>query len=133
MNASISYTELSDFIEKKFKIRPEFASVDNKTLNINYKPSLFLPAIGIRLHIESMTKEVICLSYDCSHAASFMIAGAIIYLKELIPSGVEVKVEDKRICIYPQQLKQIEKVLKYVVLTDITFEGNMINVALSQV
>ena len=43
MNAIITYKEISDFIEKEFKIRPKFTTVDDKTFEVSYKPGVFMP------------------------------------------------------------------------------------------
>ena len=47
MNAVITYKELSDFIEKEFKVRPIFATVDKDTFEVSYMPGVFMPAIGV--------------------------------------------------------------------------------------
>lgn len=133
MNAVITYREISDFIEKEFKIRPKFTTVDEKTCEASYKPGVFMPAISVKFHIEAMRKDVVCLSYECGLPASLMIAGVIAYLEETIPSGVEVNTTDKRVNIYPQRFKQIEKAWEYVVLSNITFEQNSVNVELTMV
>ena len=48
MNVLITYKEISDFIEQKFKIRPLFSSIDRRTLNVSYKPMAFIPSIDIK-------------------------------------------------------------------------------------
>ncbi len=133
MNAVITYKEISDFIEKEFKIRPKFITIDEKTFEVSYKPGVFMPAIAVKFHIEAMRKDVVCMSYDCGTAASLMIAGVVAYLEEKIPSGIEVNTTDKRVNIYPQCLKQMEKVLEYVALSNIAFEEDSVNVGLSMV
>ena len=133
MNAVITYKEISDFIEKEFKIRPKFTTVDEKTFEVSYKPGVFMPPICVKFHIEAMRKDIVCLFYECSTPASLMIAGVVAYLEEKIPSGIEVKTTDKRVNIYPQRFKQIEKALEYVALSNITFEDNSANVALIMV
>ena len=133
MNAVITYKEISDFIEKEFKIRPKFTTVDEKTFEVSYKPGVFMPAITVKFHIEAMRKDIVCMSYDCGTAASLMIAGVVAYLEEKIPSGIEVNTTDKRVNIYPQRFKQVEKALEYVVLTNIAFEENSVNIGLSVV
>ena len=133
MNAVITYKEISDFIEKEYKIRPKFTTVDEKTFEVSYKPGVFMPAIAVKFHIEAMRKDVVCISYDCGIAASLMIAGAVAYLEEKIPSGIEVNTTDKRVNIYPQSVKQLQKALEYVALSNIVFEENSVNVALSMV
>lgn len=78
-----------------------------------------------------MRKDVICMSYECGSATSMMIASVVAYLEERIPSGVEVNTADMRINIYPQRFAQLEKVLQYVSLSDISFEEGGVNVSLS--
>ena len=51
MNAVITYKEISDFIEKEFKIRPKFTTIDEKTFEVSYKPGVFIPAISIKFQI----------------------------------------------------------------------------------
>ncbi len=131
MNAVITYKEISDFIEREFKIRPTFSAVDEKTVEVSYKPSVFLPEIAVKFHIEAMRKDVVCMSYDCGTAASLLIAGAVAYLEEKIPDGIDVNTTDKRVNIYPQRFKQLEKVLEYVALSDIAFEEDAVRIALS--
>ena len=133
MNAVITYKEISDFIETKFMVRPQFNTIDERTIEVSYRPAVFMPAIGVKFHIEAMRKDFVCLSYDCGTAASLMIAGVVAYLKEKIPSGIEVNTTDMHVNIYPQRFKQLEKVLEYVALSNITFEENSINVALTMV
>lgn len=133
MNAVITYKEISDFIEKEFKIHPKFTTVDEKTFEVSYKPGVFMPTISVKFHIEAMRKDFICMSYECGIPASLMIAGVVAYLEEKIPSGIEVNTTDKRVNIYPQRFKQIEKALEYVSLSNITFEENSVNVALTMV
>ena len=133
INAVITYKEISDFIEKEFKIRPKFTTVDEKTLEVSYKPGVYMPTISVRSHIEAMRKDIVCLSYECGTPASLMIAGVVAYLEEKITCGIEVNTTDKRINIYPQRFKQIEKVMEYVALSNITFEENTVNVGLSMV
>lgn len=79
MNAIVTYNEISDFFEKKFKICPKFTTIDEKTFEVSYKPGVFMLAIAIKFHIAAMRKDVVCMSYDCNTAASLMIAGIVAY------------------------------------------------------
>lgn len=133
MNAVITYKEISDFIEKKFKIRPKFTTIDDKTFEVSYKPGVFMPAISIKFHIEAIRKDIVCLSYECGMPASLMIAGVVAYLEEKLPCGIEVNTTDKHVNIYPQLFKQVEKALEYVTLSNIVFEENAVNIELSLV
>ena len=131
MNVIIRYNELSELINNMVGIHPEFTTVDEKTFEVSYKPGVFMPTISVRFHIEAMRKDIVCLSYECGTPASLMIAGVVAYLEEKIPSGIEVNTTDKRVNIYPQRFKQLEKALEYVALSNITFEENSAKVALT--
>ena len=130
MNAIITYKEISDFIEREYKIRLDFTALDAKTIEISYKAG-FLPSIGIKFHIGAVRKDIVCISYDCSF--SMIISGIISHLEAKIPNGINVDTDKKRIDIYTQRLEQLEKVLKYVELSDITFGGDSVNLKLAMV
>lgn len=130
MNVIITYKEISDFIEQKFKIRPTFSSVNRKILNISYKPMAFMPSIDIKFVIDEISDDSVSISYDCGAAAALMIAGVVTYLNENIPNGMDVNTTNRKVKIYPQQIEQVEKALEYVALSDITFDENSINIAL---
>lgn len=130
MNCVITYKEISDFIEQKFKIRPLFSSIDRRTLNVSYKPMAFMPSIDIKFVIDEISDDSVSISYDCGAAAALMIAGVVTYLNENIPNGVDVNTTNRKVKIYPQQIEQVEKALEYVALSNITFDENSINIAL---
>ena len=57
MNVLITYKEISDFIEQKFKIRPLFSSIDRRTLNVSYKLMAFMPSIDIKFVIDEISDD----------------------------------------------------------------------------
>lgn len=130
MNAVISYKEISDFVERQYKIRPTLNTVDSQTLEVSYKPNVLIPAIVIKLRVDEVSDDVVHLSYDCGKGVSFVITGAAAYLEQKIPKGIEVNTTDKCIAVYPQQIKELEKALEYVALNKVRFEDNSINLAL---
>lgn len=131
MNIVVSNKEISNFIEKKFKISPKFAIVDEKTIEVSYKPGVFMPAISVKLHINAMHKDIICMSYDCGKPASLMIAGVFAYLEEKIPSGIEINTKDKRINVYPLRFNEVKNVSEHIALTNIIFQENSIKFELT--
>ena len=131
MNLTITYNELSDLINDMTGIRTRFTAVDEKRFEVSYKPGVFMLTISVKFHIEAMRKDIICMSYECGIPASLMIAGVVAYLEEKIPSGIEVNTTDKRVNIYPQRFRQIEKALEYMALSNITFEENSANIELT--
>lgn len=130
MKTVITYKEISDFVEKQYKIRPMLNTVDLQTVEVSYKPGTFIPAIVIKLRIDEVIDDVVHLSYECGKGASFVITGAVAYLEQKIPKGIEVNTADKRIAVYLQQIKELQKAMKYVALNKVSFEDNSINLAL---
>ncbi|MBQ7946380.1 MAG: hypothetical protein IJ280_06675 [Bacteroidales bacterium] len=130
MNVVIAYNEISEFINKKCKVCPELRAIDESTIEISYKPAL-LPPIAVRIHVDAVRKDIICVSYECGPAASMMFTAVIAYLQNNLPNGVDVNTSDKRVDIYPQRFKQLEKVLEYVSLSGVSFEESAVNVTLS--
>ena len=131
MDITISYNEISCFIGKKFKISPKFTTVDENTLEASYKPGMFMPTVSVKLHIDAMRKDIVCMSYDCGKPASLMIAGIVAYLEEKIPSGIEINTADKRIKVYPLRFERLENVCEHVSLTNIAFQENSIKIELT--
>ena len=131
MNLTITYNELSNLINDMTGIRTRFTAVDEKRFEVSYKPGVFMLTISVKFHIEAMRKDIVCLSYECGTPASLMITGVVTYLEEKIPSGIKVNTTDKRVNIYPQRFKQIEKALEYMALSNITFEENSANIELT--
>lgn len=121
MKAVITYSEISFFIEKKFKIRPTFTTVDEKTVEVSYKPYILTPTIVLRLRVEEVRGDMVSISYDCGDAASMLIAGAVAYIEDKIPTGIEINAPCKRVDVHLRQLKQLNKALEYISLSDISF------------
>lgn len=130
MNVVITYKEISDFIEKQFNIRPVINTVDTQTIEVSYKPGAFIPAIVVKLRVDDVSDDIVHLSYDCGKGASFVITGAVAYIEQKIPKGIEVNTTDKHIAVYPQHIKELKKVMEYVALNTVRFEDNSINLAL---
>ena len=130
MNVVITYSEVSDLLEKRFGIRPEITNIDNKTFELSYKPAAFLPSIGLKFHVETICTDTISLSYDCIKAASLVITGAVAYLKDKIPNGVEIDTAEQVIYIYPKHFSGIEKVLSHIELSDLNFESGFLDITI---
>ena len=133
MNLQINFSEISDFMEQRIGLRPIFSFVDNKAFEVSYKHNMFMPTIVVKFRIDAMRKDCICLSYECSNAASMIVAGVVAYLKDKIPSGIEVNNVDKRVNIYPLHFEHVNRVYEYVTLSDITFAEKSVNVGFTMV
>ena len=119
MNVKIKFEELANFVESVYLVRPQFLHVDNKTFEVTCKPGIFLPPMTIKLTIEAVRKDVVCMSYVCSQAVSVLIANTLEYFGDNKPHGFEVQTDDKRINLYLEHIDKIEKVVEHVQLSGI--------------
>ena len=131
MNIHVAYNEITEQIARKFMVRPVFTAVDEKTVEVSYKPVGFLPTISVRFHIEAMRKDIVCMTYDCAPATAMIISGLVAQLGKSIPGGLEIKTTEKRVNIYLQRFEKAEKMLEYLALSDIIFEQDAVNVKMA--
>lgn len=130
MNIVVGIGEISALVEENFNVKLELAQVDEKTLAVRYKPGRILPVLEVGLHVDAVHEEVVELSYNCGVAMGLLIAGAVAYLQERIPSGVDVDTARKYVRVDLGGVEQLKKFVTKMSLTDITFEKEAVNVEL---
>lgn len=121
MKATVSYTEISDWTGKRFHIAPVLKRVDEKSLEVSFKPGRFIPTVKVTFKVEAMRKDIVCLTYDCSVPVSMIISGAVEHLQDKMPHGIEVKPEEKRVNVYLDRIDKLKNALDYVAPTDLSF------------
>lgn len=132
MNVQLTFNEILGYVENKFHIRPTIDVVDRKSLRIMYKISRLMPAISVNVHVDSISKELIRLTYDCSSIINCLLKGLIRLVEEKIPRHqVEVLTNEHQVLVHLDTFEELVKVLAVVEPTDITFSNNAVNVMLS--
>ncbi len=124
MNISISYSEILNFVEKKFKVRPLLQKKTASALTISYKPTALLPAMSVDIAVDGIDDDVVMLSYDCSKAISLVVSGVVTYLEEKMPAAVDVDTAARTIKLNLGKIDKLKAVLEYMALTDIAFAEN---------
>lgn len=101
--------------------------VNSKTLHITYKKNLFVPAINVDLHVDSVSKETLTLSYECSSIVNGLLKGVIGFIEQKIPRcQVEILPNERRVLIHLDAFEELNKVLVVVEPTDITFNDDVV-------
>lgn len=129
MKVELSYEEIINYVERNYFIRPQLVYIDERTVDVEYKPSKFLPAMSIRVHMDSYKEDVVCLSYECSAPMAMIISGAVGHFGNKIPQGIDVNTKEKRVVIYLDQIAVLEKPLSYVELETISLCDNHIGIS----
>lgn len=129
MNININFSEITGFVEKNYKQKITLAAVDGKSLEISYKLLKFTQ-VSVRIAVVSVCRDCIKLSYDGSTGVPLLIDGAVKMFQGAIPAGVEIDTTNRTIKLYPQQVEQLQKALKYVSLSDIAFTDDGVEMTL---
>lgn len=129
MKIELSYEEIINYVERNYFIRPQLVYINERTIDIEYKPSKFLPAMSIRVHIDSYGTDVVRLSYECSAPMAMIISGAVSHIGNKIPQGIDVNTTEKRVEIHLDQIADLEKPLSYVELASISLCDDHIGIA----
>lgn len=127
----IVFEELLSYVKRHYGVAPQLNCVDKKTLEVGYKPASFIPQITVRLRIEDICGEVVCLSYDCSKAMTLLITGAVELLNEKMPGGVKVDTTYRRIELLLNQIDALTKALTYIQPNDLLFNPNSIDLVVA--
>ena len=129
MKAIISYPELMDYIENHHKVRPNISYVDDKTINVSYQVTRFIPAVSLNVKIENVTSETLLFTYDCSAATRLLIRGVVSFLKEQLEEKF-LTVDDRRNCvlIHIANIEPVQKAFEYLTLSDIVFVTDAVEV-----
>lgn len=131
MITTIGFDEIISYVEKNYSIRLQLKQIDERTLEVSYKPELFIPTIAVKIRIEAVRKDIVCLSYESSSSISLIFAGLVSHLDQKLPKGVVINTENKRIDIYLEQIKQLEKVLQVLLPSSIMIQEDAIFLVLS--
>lgn len=131
MNIVVTYDEISDYIKKKFNLSINFTFIETKKVAISYKPMALIPSIELELNIIEVSNDKVSISYNCGGATSFVISGAVSFLQNKIPNGIEVDTQTQLVSIRPRHIEQLKDALEYIVLSDINFEKDFLKVCVS--
>lgn len=128
MNIQLSFNEILDYVKQAYNVEPTITTIDNRTIRVTYKMNL----ISLDLHIDGISRDLVNISYSCSNAISYILNGFILLMGKKIPQDVvEILTDDKKIRIHLDAIKQLEKVLEFVVPTNIFFAEDSLNVRLT--
>lgn len=131
MNVQLNYEEILSYVENKYHVKPMINTVDESTLSIAYKMNAFVPTMTVDVHVDEVSQESVVLSYNCSTIVAGLLKGIILLIEEKTPKHkINISTDDKKIYIHLDAIKQLEKILEFVVPTRINFDRNSMNVCL---
>lgn len=126
MKFTISFTELSKYIAEHYGKTLSFGRVSKNEVCVSYSQKMFFKTmqVPVNIIIDEVKDETICLTYKGSFGIDLIIAGALSFLKSIIPelANVVVTGEGHRLRIELSQLRQAKALVENIRLDEILVE-----------
>ncbi|MEE1113042.1 MAG: hypothetical protein UHM08_03355 [Bacteroidales bacterium] len=128
MKLSITYKEIENKVKDLTKVSLSLSKVNENTLNVKYSSGImFLPNIEISLIITAIYSNKIELTYSCKPLMEIAVEKLLPKLISKLPKGV-IEIENKTIKVDLEEIEQAKKVLKFLSLSDIVINDEIIEV-----
>ena len=128
MKLSITYKEIENKVKDLTKVSLSLSKVNENTLNVKYfSGMMFLPNIEISLIITAIYSNKIELTYSCKPLMEIAVEKLLPKLISNLPKGV-IEIENKTIKVDLEEIEQAKKVLKFLSLSDIVINDEIIEV-----
>lgn len=128
MKLSITYKEIENKVKDLTKVSLSLSKVNENTLNVKYSSGMmFLPNIEISLIITAIYSNKIELTYSCKPLMEIAVEKLLPKLISNQPKGV-IEIENKTIKVDLEEIEQAKKVLKFLSLSDIVINDEIIEV-----
>ena len=130
MKLTITYKEITTTLKDKAKVNLSVSKYDERSLKVVYAAGIpFVPDIDIVLTVVSVYPNKLELTYSCGPLVEKAVEKLLPKLTESLPGGV-VNINGKNVMINLAEVEQLEKVLKFLSLSDIVVNDNAIEVLL---
>ncbi|MBQ8044735.1 MAG: hypothetical protein IJ269_00100 [Bacteroidales bacterium] len=130
MKLSITYKEITTTLKDKAKVNLSVSKYDERSLKVVYAAGIpFVPDIDIVLTVVGIYPNKLELAYSCGPLVGKAVEKLLPKVIERFPKGV-VNVNGKNIMINLAELEQLDKVLKFLYLSNIVVNDNAIEVLL---
>ena len=130
MKLSLRYNEIQETLKDNAKVNLSVSKYDERSLKVVYAAGIpFVPDIDIVLTVVSVYPNKLELAYSCGPLVGKAVEKLLPKAIERFPKGV-VNVNGKNVMINLAELEQLEKVLKFLSLSDIVVNDNAIEVLL---
>ena len=130
MKLTITYKEITTTLKDKAKVNLSVSKFDERSLKVVYAAGIpFVPDIDIVLTVVGIYPNKLELAYSCGPLVGKALEKLLPKAIERFPKGV-VNVNGKNVMINLAELEQLEKVLKFLSLSNIVVNDNAIEVLL---
>ena len=130
MKLTITYKEITTTLKDNAKVSLSVSKYDERSLKVVYAAGIpFVPDIDIVLTVVGIYPNKLELAYSCRPLVGKAVEKLLPKVTERLPGGV-VNINGKNVMINLAEVEQLEKVLKFLSLSDIVVNDNAIEVLL---
>ena len=135
MKATIEYSEIQSLIKAKTGREIVLSAIDEQTVKAEAKVSVKVPflgeikkSIGVNVSVEKIEGNDVHLKYEGGMGTDMIIGGLLTFLSSTPAMKMVEKTQGNGIVVHLNEIKEAQKVLEMVELTDIVFQDNAMNV-----
>lgn len=135
MNITIRFQEIQSLVKSKTGREIVLSAIDEQTVKAEAKVSVKVPflgeikkSIGVNVSVEKIEGNDVHLKYEGGMGTDMIISGLLTFLSSTPAMKMVEKTQGNGIIVHLNEIKEAQKVLEMVELTDIVFQDNAMNV-----
>lgn len=135
MNIQILFSELQSLIKSKTGREIGLSAIDERTVKAEAKVSVKVPflgeiekSIGLNVTVERIDGADVYLKYEGGMGTDMIISGLLTFLSSTPAMKMVEKAPGNGIVVHLSEIKEAQKVLDLVELTDIAFNDNAMDI-----
>lgn len=135
MNITIRFQEIQSLVKSKTGREIVLSAIDEQTVKAEAKVSVKVPflgkikkSIGVNVSVEKIEGNNVHLKYEGGMGTDMIIGGLLTFLSSTPAMKMVEKTQGNGIVVHLNEIKEAQKVLEIIELTDIVFQDNAMNV-----
>ena len=135
MQATIEYSEIQSLVKSKTGREIGLSAIDERTVKAEAKVSVKVPflgeikkSIGVNVSVEKIEGNDVHLKYEGGMGTDMIIGGLLSFLSSTPAMKMVEKTQGNGIVVHLAEIKEAQKALEMVELTNIVFQESGITV-----
>ena len=135
MNITIRFQEIQSLVKSKTGREIVLSAIDEQTVKAEAKVSVKVPflgeikkSIGVNVSVEKIEGNNVHLKYEGGMGTDMIIGGLLTFLSSTPAMKMVEKTQGNGIVVHLNEIKEAQKVLEIIELTDTVFQDNAMNV-----
>jgi hypothetical protein len=128
MRLQVPYSVVTDFVRERYQQEVTLRYVNESTVAVSKEVKMIISKnVAVNISVLQITGSDVTLGYEAGMGIDLIIKGVLTWFKDSFDGQADV-LSDNKIQVHLDKIPQLENVLKQIVLQDINFEEQYINV-----